>query len=99
MSYLRQLWIPGPAGRLEALQGQAHVIRRLANVIDRPAQFERLFAEATGFTDPDRRDEDIAGARRAIEFVRHFPEPRLGLGGAGALTLTRFVGAYTITRM
>ena len=41
------------------------------------------FAYATtGFTDPDRWHEDIAGARRAIEFVRHFPEPRLGLGGA-----------------
>jgi sugar phosphate isomerase/epimerase len=36
----------------------------------------------TGFTDPDCWDEDLAGARRAIEFVRQFPEPRLGLGGA-----------------
>lgn len=41
------------------------------------------FAYATtGFTDPDRWDEDLAGARRAVEFVRSFPEPRLGLGGA-----------------
>jgi inosose dehydratase len=41
------------------------------------------FAYATtGFTDPDRWDEDMAGARRAIEFVRDYPEPRLGLGGA-----------------
>ena len=41
------------------------------------------FAYATtGFTDPDRWEEDIAGARHAIEFLRHFPEPRLGLGGA-----------------
>ena len=41
------------------------------------------FAYATtGFTDPDRWEQDIIGARQAIEFVRHFPEPRLGLGGA-----------------
>ena len=35
-----------------------------------------------GFTDPNLCDEDLAGARQAIEFVRHFDEPRLGLGGA-----------------
>ncbi len=41
------------------------------------------FAYATtGFTDPDRWHEDMAGARRAIEFLGHFTEPRLGLGGA-----------------
>jgi len=41
------------------------------------------FAYATtGFTDPDRWGEDLAGARQAIEFLRYFPEPRLGLGGA-----------------
>lgn len=41
------------------------------------------FAYATtGFTDPDRWEEDLAGARRAIEFLRPFPNPRLGLGGA-----------------
>jgi len=39
---------------------------------------------ATGFTDPERREEDRAGARRALEFVRRFPEPRLGLGGAAS---------------
>ena len=40
------------------------------------------YASASGFTDPARRTEDIAGAREAIEFVKRFPEPRLGLGGA-----------------
>jgi inosose dehydratase len=41
------------------------------------------FAYATtGFTDPDRWEGDVAGARRALDFVRYFPEPRLGLGGA-----------------
>jgi inosose dehydratase len=60
---------------------------------DRPEEFAdelgrrnmklAAFAYATtGFTDPDLWEEDLAGARRALEFVRHFPEPRLGLGGA-----------------
>ncbi len=41
------------------------------------------FAYATtGFTDPNRWDQDIAGACQAIDFLSHFPEPRLGLGGA-----------------
>ena len=40
------------------------------------------YAQPTGFTDPNQQDEDLAGARQAIEFVREFPEPRLGLGGA-----------------
>jgi inosose dehydratase len=48
------------------------------------------FAYATaGFTDPARREEDLAGARKAIEFVRHFPEPRLGLGGAAGSSVKR----------
>jgi inosose dehydratase len=43
------------------------------------------FAYATtGFADPARREEDLAGARRAVEFVRRFPAPRLGLGGAAS---------------
>jgi len=43
------------------------------------------FAYATdGFTDPGRWEDDLLGARRAIEFVRGFPEPRLGLGGAAS---------------
>jgi inosose dehydratase len=41
------------------------------------------FAYATtGFTDPARWDEDMAGARQAVAFLRDYPEPRLGLGGA-----------------
>jgi len=41
------------------------------------------FAYATtGFTDPNQWEEDMAGAAKAIEFLRYFPEPRLGLGGA-----------------
>jgi sugar phosphate isomerase/epimerase len=62
---------------------------------DRPAEFAAALARrglalaafayaATGFTDADRREEDLAGARRALEFVRRFPEPRLGLGGAAS---------------
>lgn len=62
---------------------------------DRPAEFrgelERrglelaAFAYATtGFTDVSKWREDLEGCRRAIEFVRGFPTPRLGLGGAAA---------------
>jgi len=62
---------------------------------DRPAEFraelERRklalagFAYATtGFTDPARRDADLAGAKRLIAFMTHFPEPRIGLGGAAS---------------
>ena len=40
------------------------------------------YSSASGFTDPDRWEADIAGAQRTIEFLRHFPTPRLGLGGA-----------------
>ncbi len=65
----------------------------IAEFADRPdafaAELEKrqlklaAFAYATtGFSDPERWDEDIAGARRAIEFLGHFAEPRLGLGGA-----------------
>ncbi|HLZ10417.1 MAG TPA: sugar phosphate isomerase/epimerase [Chloroflexota bacterium] len=39
---------------------------------------------ATGFSDPLTWDEDIAGLNQAIEFLRHFPEPRLALGGASS---------------
>lgn len=48
------------------------------------------FAYATtGFTDPDCAQADLAGAERAVEFVRHFPEPRIGLGGAASPTRDR----------
>jgi sugar phosphate isomerase/epimerase len=41
------------------------------------------FAYATtGFTDPERWEQDMAGARRALEFLHYFADPRLGLGGA-----------------
>lgn len=40
------------------------------------------YSSASGFTDATFWDADLAGARRAIEFLRAFPEPRLGLGGA-----------------
>ena len=60
---------------------------------DQPEQFAAELAKrdlilsafayaTTGFTDLDRWEEDIAGARQAIEFLRHFPGPRLSLGGA-----------------
>lgn len=41
------------------------------------------FAFSTnGFTDPRDWDEDLVGARKAVEFVSQFPEPHIGLGGA-----------------
>ena len=41
------------------------------------------FAYATtGFTDPEHWENDVAGARQALNFLSHFPQPRLGLGGA-----------------
>lgn len=60
------------------------------------------FAYATtGFTDPECIEEDLAGARKAVEFVRHFPAPRLGLGGAASQArenacekLDRAIGFY-----
>jgi inosose dehydratase len=80
---------------------------------DRPQAFAKelagrglelaAFAYATtGFTDRARREEDLAGARKAIEFVRHFPRPRLGLGGAASSSakrskddLDRAIGFYS----
>jgi inosose dehydratase len=40
------------------------------------------YSSPSGFTDPQHWEEDLAGARRSLEFLRRFPEPRLGLGGA-----------------
>ena len=40
------------------------------------------YSTSTGFTDPELWGEYIKGAMKAIDFLRHFPEPRLGLGGA-----------------
>lgn len=64
--------------------------------VDRPQEFRAelqrrglelaafAYSSPSGFTDPARWDEDMAGARRAVDFLRHFPEPRLGLGGASS---------------
>jgi len=40
------------------------------------------YSSSSGFTRLEARAADLAGARRAIEFLRGFPEPRLALGGA-----------------
>jgi len=63
---------------------------------DRPADFAAelaarslalacfAYASPSGFTDPERLEADLAGAREALTFVSHFPEPRFGLGGAAS---------------
>jgi sugar phosphate isomerase/epimerase len=57
--------------------------QKFANELARRDLKLAAFAYAsTGFTDPNLWDQDMAGARRAIEFVRHYPGSRLGLGGA-----------------
>ena len=69
-----------------------HMIGEFA---DRPAEFARelrardlqlaAFAySTTGFTDPACWEDDVAGAQRALEFLRAFPSPRLALGGAAS---------------
>lgn len=40
------------------------------------------YSSRSGFTDPAQRQADLEGADAALEFVRRFPTPRLGLGGA-----------------
>lgn len=58
-----------------------------AGEIDRRGLKLAAFAYATtGFTDPDCWDDDLAGARQALNFLGHFPEPRLALGGAASPT-------------
>jgi sugar phosphate isomerase/epimerase len=42
------------------------------------------YATDSGFTDPAYWEEDLAGARHVVAFLQHFPEPRLGLGGASS---------------
>ena len=62
----------------------------------RPAAFAQALRErglqlaafayaTTGFADPGSWEEDLAGARRALELLRHFPGTCLGLGGAASL--------------
>jgi len=40
------------------------------------------YATPTGFTDPDLWGEYMSGAIKAMNFLKHFPNPKLGLGGA-----------------
>jgi inosose dehydratase len=40
------------------------------------------YSSPSGFTDAAKWAGDLAGAGEWIAFLRHFPEPRLGLGGA-----------------
>lgn len=40
------------------------------------------YSTQSGFTEPDLWNEYMAGAIRALNFLRHFPNPRLALGGA-----------------
>ena len=44
------------------------------------------YSAPSGFTDASAWDSDIAGAVRTIDFLTHFTEPRLGLGGAASPT-------------
>jgi sugar phosphate isomerase/epimerase len=72
--------------------------RMIREYADRPQAFAEALAQRnlqlaafaysspSGFTDPACWEGDLAGARRAIEFASHFPEPRVGLGGAAHST-------------
>jgi len=51
---------------------------------ERHLQLAAFAYATTGFTDPARWEEDLAGARRALDFLRHFPKTCLGLGGAAS---------------
>lgn len=42
------------------------------------------YASTSGFTEPERRADDLAGGRRAVAFLEHFPGAKLGLGGAAS---------------
>jgi sugar phosphate isomerase/epimerase len=44
------------------------------------------YSSPSGFTESGSRSADLEGALEAIEFVRQFPEPRLGLGGAASFS-------------
>jgi inosose dehydratase len=70
--------------------------RMIAEFAERPETFAQelarrdlslaafAYVSASGFTDPAARDHELAGARCAIEFLQHFPDPILGLGGASS---------------
>lgn len=40
------------------------------------------YSSPTGFTDPARRDDDLANGLRWVEFLKHFPQAKMGLSGA-----------------
>ena len=42
------------------------------------------YASPAGLTDPDARAAEIEGAAAALQFVSHFPDPVLALGGASS---------------
>jgi len=42
------------------------------------------FSSPSGFTDPARLADDLAGGRVAIDFLRRFPQAKLGLSGAAS---------------
>ena len=44
------------------------------------------YSSSSGFTDASQWEADMDGAQRVIDFMRYFPEPRLGLGGAASPT-------------
>ena len=65
----------------------------IAEFADRPEAFAAELARrglklsafayaTTGFSDPEVWGKDLAGAQKALNFLAHFPDPRLGLGGA-----------------
>lgn len=68
----------------------------LGDEIGRPLEVSAMLAERglrlaalaysapSGFTEADAYEADIRGAERALAFLRHFPEPVLGLAGAGS---------------
>jgi sugar phosphate isomerase/epimerase len=54
-----------------------------AEALDKRGLKLAAFAYATGgFSDRDRYDDDLAGAQKVLDFLAHFDQPRLGLGGA-----------------
>lgn len=59
--------------------------RDLFQALERRGLALAAFAYATtGFTDPTNFAEDLGGARQAIAFLQHFPEPKLACGGASS---------------
>jgi len=61
------------AGRPEAFAGE---------LAKRGLKLSAFAYATTGFADPQRWEDDLTGAQKALNFLAHFPDPRLGLGGA-----------------